>query len=509
MKTQDSVDIQPSTPERRRARKGAWLAPFGAILVVALIIGASAIVFAQLSQQHKNTAQPPSGNWVSVLQGYSLSSLEAAHNSPAVLYACATHIQNSTQPSSTSTSYTVLHSIDFGTHWQDVGSKATLGQSCEIAINPTDSNDVFAIGTATGSNGQASETLHRSIDGGQTWTTIQPKLNVSGSSTPAQWSIQQLSFAGNALFGIQWITSPPVPPVHTGSLPNYFARLSRLLTSTDDGQTWTVADQQIAAKNVSVTSYAVDPTNNKTIYELAGTPWLPVQPAAEPNDLLPGFVTSEDLYKTIDGGVTWKLLLSNLPFGTQVKLAEGNPQTLYVGGVRSPLPYVARGSASSSTDTAQSNFRLQGSSDGGATWHTVPDVLQASIVQGWFVASNGQVFAYAGSGGVYTPQNQPTVSTGTAVASTPAVTPKLTPQSGVVPSILAPNSFQTTPPPVSTATPAPTLQRYDPASNAWSVITKPPTAGAFIAVTPGDSNSNVLWFLDTNNGQPALYRFIA
>lgn len=508
MKTQDSVDIQPLTPERRRARKGAWLAPFGAILVVALIVGASAIVFAQLSQQHKNAAQPPSGNWVSVLQGYTLGSLAAAHNSPAVLYACATNVQNNSS-TSTNTNYTVLRSIDFGTHWQDIGSKATLGQSCEIAINPTDSNDIFAIGTATGSNGQASSVLHHSTDGGKTWTTIQPKLNVSGSSTPVQWSIQQLSFAGNALFGIQWITSTPLPPVHTGSLPNYFARLSRLLTSTDGGQTWTVVDQPIAAKNVSVTSYAVDPTNSKTIYELAGTPWLPVQPAPASNDTLPGFVTNEDLYKTIDGGVTWKLLLPNLPFGTQVKIAGGNAQTLYIGGVRSPLPYVARGSASNSTDTAQSNFRLQVSSDGGASWHSVPDVPQASVVQGWFVASNGQVFVYAGPGGVYTPQSQPTVSTGTAVASTPAVAPSMTPQSGVVPSILAPDSFQTTPPPVSTATPAPSLQRYDPASNAWSVVTKPPTSGVFMAVTPGDNNSNVLWFLDTNNGQVVLYRFIA
>jgi photosystem II stability/assembly factor-like uncharacterized protein len=508
MKTQDSVDIQTMTPERRRSRKGAWIATFGAILVVALVVGASAIVFAQLSQQHKNAAQPPSGNWVSVLQGYTLSSLAAAHNSPAVLYACATNVQNNSSTSN-STNYTVLRSIDFGTHWQDVGSKDTLGQSCEIAINPTDSNDIFAVGITTGSNGQASPVLHHSTDGGQTWTTIQPKLNVSGSSTPVQWNIQQLSFADNALFGIQWIPSPPMPPVHTGSLPNYFARLSRLLTSTDSGQTWTVIDQQAATKNLSTGSYAVDPANSKTIYELAGTPWLPVQPVAEPNGILPSFVTNEDLYKTTDGGATWQLLQSSQPFGTQVKMAEGNPQTLYLGGVRTPLPYAARGSASNSTDIAQSNFRLQVSSDGGATWHNVPDVPQASIVQGWFVASNGQVFVYAGSGGVYTPIGQPTVSTGTAVASTPAVAPGMTPQSGVVPSILAPTSFQTTPPPVSTATPAPTLQRYDPASNAWSAVTKPPTSGAFMAVTPGDNSSNVLWFLDTSNQQALLYRFIA
>lgn len=508
MKTQDSVDIQTLTPERRRSRKGAWIATFGAILVVALIVGASAIVFAQLSQQHKNAAQPPSGNWVSVLQGYTLSSLAAAHNSSAVLYACATNVQNNSSTSN-STSYTVLRSIDFGTHWQDIGSKVTLGPSCQIAINPTDSNDIFAIGTTTGSNGQASSVLHHSTDGGQTWTTIQPKLNVSVSTTPVQWSIQQLSFADNALFGIQWVPSTPVPPVHTGSLPNSFGRLSRLLTSTDGGQTWTVIDRQVATKNLSTGSYAVDPANSKTIYELASTPWLPVQPSAEPNDIIPVFGINGNLYKTTDGGTTWQLLQSNLPFGTQIKMAAGSSQMLYLGGVRSPLPYVARGSASNSTDVAQSNFRLQITNDGGATWRTVPDVPQASIVQGWFVASNGQVFAYAGSGGVYTPQSQPTVSTGTAVASTPAVTPGMTPQSGVVPSILAPDSFQTTPPPVSTATPAPTLQRYDPASNTWSVVTKPPTSGAFMAVTPGDNSSNVLWFLDTNNGQAVLYRFIA
>ena len=507
MKTQDSVDILAPPSQPQRSRKGMRFATLGAILVVALIVGASAVVFAQLSQQHKNAAQPPSGTWVSVLQGYTISSLAAAHNSPAVLYACATQTQSTSQPSSNNINYTVLRSTDFGTHWQDVGSKAALGQSCQLAINPTDSNDIFVVGTSTGTGGQATATLLHSTDGGQTWTTIHPGLKLSSSYTVPQWNIQELSFAGNALFGLQSLSPRTGSTNRPNGVPRFLSQLSRLLTSTDGGQTWTVVDQQMTTQNLSSSFYAVDPTNSKTIYELVGTPWWPVQPrTTEPNDVIPGFITNGDVYQTTDGGATWKLRLSNLPFGTQIKLAEGNAQTLYVGGIRTPLPYLARASTPNDTNVVQNGFRLQVSNDGGATWHTVPDVLQASIVQGWFVASNGSVFAYTGfssQGG------QPTAISGTATASTPVVAPAMTPQSGVVPSILAPTSFQTTPPPVSTATTTPVLQRYDPSSNVWSMVTKPPTSGIFMAVTPGDNSSNVLWFLETTNQQTTLYRFVA
>ena len=472
MKTQDAVDKEVALRKPKRTRRGVRLATIGAVLVVALIVGASAVVFARLSQQQQQqknaaSAQPPSGSWVAVLQGYTISSLSAAENASNMLYACATSAQNtngaSGQPtngtSSNSVNYTVLRSSDFGSHWQDVGSKAALGASCRVAINPINSNDIFASGLSS-SNGQTTAFLRHSSDGGQTWTSIAPTLKVGSAQLGTAWNVQDLSFAGNALFGTQWFTPAAMPNSHPGAVPRSFTRLSRLVMSTDGGQTWTIVDGQFATTSQGVSSYAVDPLNSRTIYDLVSTPWWPIQPIeTEPYDILPAYGVNGNLYKTTDGGANWQLLLKSLPFGTQVRLANGQLQTLYVGGRRGPLPYVGHSMPGNgnSVPYATGNFSLQVSSDGGSTWRAVADVpqAQASLVQSWFVDAHGQVVIQASS----------------------------------------------------------VIERFDAASNSWSTVTKPPTSasGTLVSVTPGDGNSDVLWYVGTvgsGNGQVGLWRFV-
>ena len=467
MKTQDAVHQEVTPLDQKRTRRGTRLTAIGAIVVVALIVGASAMVFAQLRQQQvqqKSAASPlpPTGSWVPVLQGYTISSLFAAHTDANILYACATPAQNNTgtsgQPAngtpSNSVNYTVLRSTDFGSHWQDVGGKASLDASCQLAINPGNSNDVFAAGLSS-NNGQTTAFLRHSSDGGQTWTSITPTLKVGDAQLGTLWNVQSLSFAGNALFGTQWFTPAAMPNSHPGVLPKYFNRLSRLVTSSDGGQTWTIVDGQFATTGQGVSSYAVDPAHSQTIYDLVSTPWWPIQPIeTEPYDILPAYGVNGNLYKTTDGGANWQLLLKNLPFGTQVHLANGQPQTLYVGGRRGPLPYIGRSMPGNSNSVAYAtgNFSLQRSSDGGSTWRTVADVpqAQASLVQSWFVDANGQVVIQANN----------------------------------------------------------VILRYDSASNSWSTVTKTPTDGSLLAVTPGDSKSDVLWYEGSGNGRVGLYRFV-
>ena len=102
MKTEDAIDeqITPPGPGQGHSKGTSWLAGLGAIFVVALVIGASAIVFAQLGQHHKsqssNPSIPPPGKWVQVLNGYTLASLAAGDSNPSILYACAVHSQTST-----------------------------------------------------------------------------------------------------------------------------------------------------------------------------------------------------------------------------------------------------------------------------------------------------------------------------------------------------------------------------------------------------------------------------
>src|SRR5437867_4110516 len=69
-----------------RSKGKRRLAILGAIIVVALILTASAVVFAQLAQRHAGQTAPPPGQWESVLTGYTLTSLVAARSNPAMLY---------------------------------------------------------------------------------------------------------------------------------------------------------------------------------------------------------------------------------------------------------------------------------------------------------------------------------------------------------------------------------------------------------------------------------------
>ena len=95
MKTRE-VGFGPVDPQEPAGRKKrSWLALLsgvGAVLVVILVVGASAFVFAQLSQRRQGggrAGNPAAGKWEQVLSGYSVSSVVAADNAPAVLYACA------------------------------------------------------------------------------------------------------------------------------------------------------------------------------------------------------------------------------------------------------------------------------------------------------------------------------------------------------------------------------------------------------------------------------------
>lgn len=520
MKTRE-VEFEPGGSEgSSRRRKGLWLA--GSVLVAVLVVGASAFVFAQSSYMHRQSQAHnlPTGKWVQVLSGYTVSSVVEADSVSSVLYACATRAQLDAPQSGLppirigtgNAVYTVLKSIDAGTHWLDVGGKADLGGSCQVIVNPADGNELFAIGAGT-SNGQTAGVLKHSSDGGVTWTTIQPVLNSSGDQSAQVWNVQQLSMVGGHLFGVQWIARHMPPIVFQGTPPKYTPPLARLVTSSDGGHSWTVLDSQFISTRQEERAYAVDPTNANTIYELVGLSWWPLQPGVtEPNDVLPSVGRDGNLYKTTDAGANWHLILKGLPFGgrVHVQLVRGDAQMIYAGGVASPIPYMA-GAPASNMNGAGGSFDLQLSHDGGASWHAVPAIPRQGYMQNWFAGAQGEVFAdvvnlYA------SPGKQSTASIATAVAATPVRIPAGTPQSGIP----APNgdvSVAAEPTPVVPGSGTPgflvSIERYDPVANAWSALASPPANGVLLVLTPGGTNGDVLWFMGVNKGEQVLYRYQA
>ncbi len=465
---QDTLNIHtPAEPDGRRKGRSR-LAYLGAVLVVALIIGVSATVFSLWRVRHGSgttlspfgqTAVPPSGQWVQALNGYSVTALKAVQSNPAVLYACAVH---GSLKAGYDVQYTIMRSSDFGSHWQDVGSNAAISGSCQLAVNPANSNELYVVSgpkSASGS-GAIAYTLKHSADGGQTWTTISPTLHSSDIPTGIPWNVQQLTFAGNALFGTQWVPTEAAFP-HPEFMPDGSFPMARLVESTDGGHTWAVIDRYFDATRQGARSYAVDPSDPRTIYDVVGAGW-PIPVARGQENSVPVYGLNEALYKTTDGGATWTLLLNNLQFVSSVQLASGSPNIVYVAGTQGLFP--REGQQGSVTEQPQAssyrfglgNFLLRVSSNGGTHWRTVTKDSQLMAVLNWFVSPDGQLYTRS------------TVVEGGAK-----------------------------------------IVRYNPATDTWSDVTPIPTSQTLIAVTPGDANNGaILWAVSSGNEQPALYRYV-
>ena len=498
MKTQDTDtaggQVTAPSPVHPK-RHGRW-AGIAAVVVVVILIGLSVLVFAQLRQRQANQAPTPSsGQWKQVLEGYSLTSIVAARSNPGVLYACASQAPGVSSQSSPAT-FTVLRSADFGDHWQDIGSKAALSNFCQLAVNPANGNEIYVVSAAP--NSQSSGLLKHSTDGGQSWETIQPVLHAPGIQPPVLWFVQQIQFEGNHLFGLQWITPGATPINQPARVWPYL--LPRLVTSVDGGHNWTIIDSQFSAQKLGVHSYTVDPTDPNTIYALLGGSLLPVE-ATTPQAVPSYFGLYQELFKTTDGGASWHLLLQNIPFGSQVQLASGNPQLIYVGGTISPLPLL-RNETEPAFPIPIGSFHLQVSTNGGATWQEVAIPSDMLSIQNWYVDPDGQVYASP----TLPFSGQPTAVAGTVVPITPVPRPTVKPRSSSVgaQSIDAAIYPQTVP-----VTASQFIRSYDPTSKSWSDLTRPPTAGFLLQVTPAHANSGaVLWFMGTINEQATLYRFV-
>ena len=492
---QHTHSIEPRQPRR-------WLAGLSAGLVVLLVVGASIFVFAA-AKQHQGSQQPPRGQWEQVQSGYLFLSMQAAPSNPTVLYACATTsaaVSNREGPTSI-----ILRSADAGSHWLNIGASAGLGSLCELAVSPTNEDDLYVVSSETTS--QSAATLMHSIDGGQTWTPIRPAfsppLHIPGTSIPSlPWLAQQLRYDGHNLYGIQW-TAYRTPEIQ--GPPTAFNRLPRLVTSADGGHSWHIIDGQFTTQNLGAQFYTPDVTHPGTIYEIVGQTAFPVETAPVPTppaDVWPRFGLNEQLVKSTDGGTSWQSLLNGLPYGSQVQLASANPQIVYAGGIRGPLPLVPGYQPNQWPVTTNQPvimpgiFNLQVSTNGGASWQQVATPSGEQLIQGWFVGADGSVYT---SPTISSVLPMPSAVAGTAIPATPVVSTPL-------PVKTVPGGL----PDIQTTLPVshPDIQRYDLTSHTWSKVTIPPVSGHLLAVTStGTNGGSFLWYVGLQGTQYALYRY--
>lgn len=165
----------------------------------------------------------------------------------------------------------VFHSRDGGRTWRQVN--AGLPQQDEygrayvasLAIDPTDANVVY-VGTGWGPHG--GNGVFKSVDGGETWSSIN---------------------RGMLDYTITALAVDPIEPqtVYAGSYGYYDGALFK---STDGGQTWedlTAALSRLEYSRSTIVDIVIDPTQPRTIYLL---------------DERAGVLVSHD------AGVTWDLL---------------------------------------------------------------------------------------------------------------------------------------------------------------------------------------------------------
>jgi hypothetical protein len=349
---------------------------------------------------------------------------------------------------------TVLRSQNAGNTWQNIGSRTQMSRGCELTINPTNSNEIYV---TTSSNPPTdpsvpSYVLEHTLNGGISWETIRPIVHAPGMNITPAWLGTQLSIAGNRLYSLLSLPIPtmPTPTGHQGQLPTTWVRL---MMSTDGGHNWNALDTQFYKTWQSARTYTINPNNPTTVYELVGLP------AATP-----GGLPNAELYKSVDGGLSWHPLLTQIGVSpSPIKILIGNQHSSVVYLINTACP------VSSTTQAAQKSqaqplgggmLNVCLSNNGGTSWATLaaPTQLTASM-SGGMLDQQGRLYTQATT---YT---------------------------------------QNTPDPIE-------IWRYNPMTTQWNKMAQAPDpAYALVGVSAGSYGTTNLWLISTSD-QPTLSRYI-
>lgn len=264
--------------------------------------------------------------------------------------------------------------------WQVQGPGNIGARVNTVAVHPTNSNIILA--------GFSEGGVFKTMNGGQSWYPVfdnQTKLSIGditynpqnpnivyvGTGDP---NISGYPFTGNGLFksidgGESWTYSglqetgiisqirvseknPDIIYASSTGLPFIKTQERGVYKSADGGNTW----QKILFVNDStgIIDLALDPRDDKVLYAVS---WSRVRN----NNLSITSSTDGKIYKTIDGGINWKILEGGLPAGEVsrigIDICKSQPDVLYA------------------TYTHHSTYNLEDiytTNDGGANWDKLP-----------------------------------------------------------------------------------------------------------------------------------------
>lgn len=177
-------------------------------------------------------------------------------------------------------------SVDRGMTWDVLGANHGLNETHvrAVAFDPVDPNVIY-LGTGAG--------IYRSLDGGDTLREM---------ATPGYISVIAPAAANPAI-------------VYAGCHANWASSIGSVYRSDDRGSTWRPVSLNLPS-GIRILKLLVDPTNPQIVYLLSGADLF--VPDASPF-----------LFRSSDGGVSWRRIGESLGNIWDVAMDPGTPTTLY------------------------------------------------------------------------------------------------------------------------------------------------------------------------------------
>ncbi|MFN8572287.1 MAG: hypothetical protein U0132_09525 [Gemmatimonadaceae bacterium] len=263
----------------------------------------------------------------------------------------------------------VWKSIDAGRVWKPIFDEQPVASIGAIAVAPS-APDVIYVGTGESTLRDSvgfGAGVYKSTDAGKTWTYVGLK------DTQHIGKIAVDPHNPNVVF-VAAIGHLYAPNVDRG-----------VFRSRDGGKTW----QKVLFKdeNVGAVEVVIDPTNSQVVYaglwNTRRPPWFTYAPTNGPGG---------GIYKSTDGGSTWKALTNGLPKSgigrTGIAVSPSNARRVYaVVDCLLPDEKTAPPAATTGAGAGRSAQAQQGgffrSDDGGATWARLSSD-QALWGRGWY-----------------------------------------------------------------------------------------------------------------------------
>ncbi len=185
----------------------------------------------------------------------------------------------------------VWKTVNEGTTWEPIFEHEATASIGDMALAPSN-QDIIWVGSGEANifrSSQHGAGIYKSIDAGKTW--------------------QHMGLAGTLTIGriVVHPTNPDIVYVAAGGHEWTDNKERGLFKTTDGGKTWVnilYIDEKTGAFDL-----AMDPDDTETLY---ATAWSRIRPKWNDPRVMPGYMQS-GVYKTTDGGVSWKPINNGLP----------------------------------------------------------------------------------------------------------------------------------------------------------------------------------------------------